>query len=364
MKITSVSATPLKLGTIVVRVQTDEGLEGIGECSGRFWRVMKPYIEDIVAPLIVGMDPRDTQTVWDAVWTTTKALGPGGLQSTGMGAIDVALWDIAGKAAGLPLWRLLGGKARERIPVYWSAGLGWQLQPAEMLAKVRTGWDLGYRAFKIRMDWYNNRLDSDPEKDFETFRVCREFLPDDVYLAFDANNGYTVSTAIEQGRRFEGLGIAHFEEPLPQYDYLGLKQVVDGLDVAISSGENERSLYNFRDLILVGDPDIVQPDIAMAGGITGLRKVFALCEAWDKPVMPHCPSAGISSAACLALYATSQHAVRPHEYSYEFSGSLDAITNLFEETIIPQDGIVELPDRPGHGLVLVEDAFEAAKLDV
>lgn len=363
MKITSVSATPLKLGTIVVRVQTDEGLEGIGECSGRFWQSMKPYIEDIVAPLIVGMDPRDTQTVWDAVWTTTKALGPGGLQSTGMGAIDVALWDIAGKAAGLPLWRLLGGKARERIPVYWSAGLGWQLQPAEMLAKVRTGWDLGYRAFKIRMDWYNNRLDSDPEKDFETFRVCREFLPDDVYLAFDANNGYTVSTAIEQGRRFEGLGIAHFEEPLPQYDYLGLKQVVDGLDVAISSGENERSLYNFRDLILVGDPDIVQPDIGLTGGVTGMRKVFNLCEAFNKPVLPHCPGATIANAVSLHLYATQVNATLPHEYSWEFVGSLDAVTPLYDGLLLPKDGFAQLSERPGHGIVPVDDAIKAATVD-
>ncbi len=137
---------------------------------------------------------------------------------------------------------------------------------------------------------------------------------------------------------------------------------MDALKVAVSFGENERSLYNFRDLILVGDPDIVQPDIAMAGGVTGLRKVFTLCEAFNKPMMPHCPSAGISSAASLAVYAGYQHAVRPHEFSYEFSGSLEAVTQLYQEPIVPKDGYVDVPDRPGHGLVLAEDAFEAAKL--
>jgi L-alanine-DL-glutamate epimerase-like enolase superfamily enzyme len=99
----------------------------------------------------------------------------------------------------------------------------------------------------------------------------------------------------------------------------------------------------------------------MAGGITGLRKVYTLCEAYNKPMMPHCPSAGISSAASLNLYATYQHAVRPHEYSYEFSGSLEAVAGLFQESIIPENGFIDLPDRPGHGLVLDEDAFAAAK---
>ena len=347
---------------MIVRVQTDEGIEGLGECSGRFWEALKPFIEDIIGPRIIGLDPRDTQKIWDCMWTETKALGPGGLQSTGMGAVDTALWDIAAKSVGLPLYRVLGGAARKSVPVYWSSGLGWQCTPGEMLDKVKTGWDLGYKAFKIRMDWYNNRRDTDPRKDLEMFDACREFLPVDVPLSFDANNGYTVSTAIQQGRYMESQGLAHFEEPIPQYDYLGLKQVVDALTVAVSSGENERSLYNFRDLILVGDPDIVQPDIAMAGGVTGLRKVFTLCEAFNKPMMPHCPSAGISSAASLAVYAGYQHAVRPHEFSYEFSGSLEAVTQLYQEPIVPKDGYVDVPDRPGHGLVLAEDAFEAAKL--
>lgn len=370
MNITSVTATPIRFSSdnvssssvsLIVRVQTDEGIEGVGECSGRYWQSLKPFIEDIAGPLIIGMDPRDTQTVWDAVWTETKSLGPGGLQSTGMGAIDVALWDIAGKAVKLPLYRLLGGAVRTHIQVYWSSGLGWQRTPDEMLDRVKEGWDLGYRAFKIRMDWYNNRLDSDPAKDMRLFDACRNFLPDDAALSFDANNGYTVSTAIQQGRYMESQGLAHFEEPLPQYDYLGLKQVVEALSVPVSSGENERSLYNFRDMITIGDPDIVQPDIAMAGGITGLRKVYTLCEAYNKPMMPHCPSAGISSAASLNLYATYQHAVRPHEYSYEFSGSLDAVAGLFQESIIPENGFIDLPDRPGHGLVLDEDAFKAAE---
>jgi len=364
MKITSVSATPLKSQVLIVRIQTDEGIEGVGECNARFWLTMKPFIEDIVGPRIVGLDPRDTQRIWDSVWTETKSLGPGGLQSTGMGAVDTALWDITAKSVGLPLYQVLGGAARNKIPVYWSSGLGWLCTPNEMLDKVKAGWDLGYKAFKIRMDWYNNRLDSDPWKDLQLFDACREFLPDDVPLSFDANNGYTVSTAIQQGRYMEQQGLAHFEEPIPQYDYLGLKQVVDALEVAVSSGENERSLYNFRDLILVGDPDIVQPDIVMAGGVTGLMKVFTLCEAFNKPMMPHCPSAGISSAASLAVYSGYQHAVRPHEFSYEFSGSLEAVSQLYQEPIIPKDGFVELPDRPGHGLVLNEDVFEAAKLAI
>ncbi|MCH8063741.1 MAG: mandelate racemase/muconate lactonizing enzyme family protein [Chloroflexi bacterium] len=362
MKITRVEGIPLKTGPMLVRVYTDEGISGVGECSGRNWKVLKPFIEDVLQPIIVGKDPRRLNQLWEEMFFGTSRLGPMGLQTTGIGAIDIACWDIFGKAVDMPLYDLLGGAARTSIRLYWSTGLGWELQPKEMLAKLEAGYEIGMTAFKIRMDWNSNRQDADPEKDYQIFKLCREFLPDDVPLSFDANNGYSVGTAINQGRRFEQLGIAHFEEPLPQYDYQGLRQVVDALAVPVSSGEQEHTRWQFRDLIQIGNPDILQPDIVMAGGISELRKIYTLGETFNKPVMPHCPSAGISSAASFHLYSTVTNAVRPHEYSYEFSGPREEVESLFQEPFVIERGYAAVPDRPGHGLVIDEAGLDRLRL--
>ena len=124
-----------------------------------------------------------------------------------------------GKETGLPVYTLMGGAARTDIELYWSVGSGWMMQPEEMVGHIKEGWDMNFRAFKIRMDWKGWRQDANPEKDYQIFKQVREFLSEGNYLGFDANNGYSVSTAIQQGRRFEELGIDHFEEPIPNPQY-------------------------------------------------------------------------------------------------------------------------------------------------
>jgi D-arabinonate dehydratase/D-galactarolactone cycloisomerase len=352
MKITDLRVEPLKVRGALIRVFTDEGLVGLGEATNN--PGLRSFIEDGLKPIVLGKDPRQVVRLWDQMFYGTTRSGPKGIQTTAIGAIDIACWDLAGKAAGLPICELLGGPARTTIPVYLSIGLGWQKQPEEMLELVQAGYAAGYRAFKIRMDWNADRQDANPDKDLEMFRLCREFLPSDVPLSFDANNGYSVSTAIRQGRAFEQLGIAHFEEPLPQYDYLGLRQVVDALDVPVSSGEQEHTRWQFRDLIQIGNPDILQPDIVMAGGITENRRIYDLATTYNKPTMPHCPSAGISSAASLHLYATYVNAVRPHEYQVWQPEALE----LYRNPILPSNGTVTLPDGPGLGLEIDERALE------
>lgn len=362
MKITSIETIPLKTGPLVVRLYTDEGIDGIGEAAHGNRKLLKTFIEDVLGPVIIGKDPRQTNRLWEEMFFATCRLGPMGVQPTSIGAIDIACWDIFGKSVGMPLHELLGGAARKQVQVYLSIGLGWQMGPKEMLAKVERGYEDGFRAFKIRMDWNSNRQDANPGKDLEMFRLCRQFLPDDVPLSFDANNGYSVGTAINQGKRFQELGIAHFEEPVPQYDYIGLRQVVDALDVPVSSGEQEHTRWRFRDLILNGNPDILQPDIVMAGGISEVSIIYRLAETFNKPVMPHCPSAGISTAASLHLYSTVTNAVRPHEFSYEFSGPREVVESLFEEPLVLRDGVITLPDRPGLGLVVKEDVLDSLRL--
>ena len=350
-----------RAGRLIVRVFTDEGIVGIAE-GARNLSVFRAYVDDLIKPLLVGMDPVQPRQIWE-----TLALGTGEratrFPSQIVGAIDVACWDITGKAAGLPLYALLGGARRTEIPLYWSRGSGWRKSPEEMLEEVQEGYDRGYRSFKVRMDWRDYRQDADPVKDLAIFRKCREWLPDDVPLSFDANCGYSVPTAIEQGRRFQEIGIAHFEEPLPQYDLRGLRQVVDALDCAVSTGEQEISAWRFRDLIDLANPDILQPDVLNVGGLSEVVRVFELAAVHNKIIMPHSPNVGANSLASLHAYSTVTNAVRPHEFSEEFTGPAEQVAELYVEPIIPVNGTITLSDRPGLGIEFDEKALAKAIVD-
>ena len=357
MKINDITVTPLRIGKSLIRIQTDAGVEGWSEASGRNLSVFDAYLENRIKPALIGEDPRTIERHW-----TTLALGKDEvvfrLPGWAVGIIDVALWDLLGKETGLPVHMLMGGAARKIIPLYWSTGSGWRMQPEEMLRLVEDGWNHGFRAFKIRMDWRGWRQDVDPEKDFRMFKLVREFLLDDIYLGFDANNGYSVSTAIQQGRSFEKLGINHFEEPIPHWDLPGLKQVADALDVAVSAGEQDEYSWWFQQLVHLGNPDILQPDILNAGGPSEVKRIFEWAETVNKLVMPHSPQAGINSMASMHVYATSQNATRPHEFSIEFSGPLDEVAELYGEDVLPREGTITLTDKPGLGIDLNEAAVE------
>ena len=363
MKITDIRADLLRTGRILLRVSTDEGIVGLAEAAGRQPDVFNAYIEGAVKPLLVGKDPRQPERHWEALIFGVEGYATR-LPPPVVGAVDIALLDIMGKAAGIPVYDLLGGAARTAIQMYWSTGNGWNKTPQEMLDRVKEGWELGFRAFKIRMDWRAYRQDADPEKDFQMFKLCREFLPSEVPLGFDANNGYSVSTAITQGMRFQELGIAHFEEPLPQYDLPGFRQVVDALDVPISTGEQESTRWRFRDLIDLANPDILQPDILNVGGLSEMKRVFDLAVIHNKPVMPHSPTAGINNVASLHAYATVQNAILPHEFSNEFTGPVEQVAELFEDPILPEKGVTHLPDRPGLGLEINEKALKSMLANV
>ena len=362
MKITGITLTPLSIGKSLLRVRTDAGVEGWAEAPGqnpaipgRNSAVFEAYLESVIKPVLIGEDPLQIDRHWETL-SAGKADHIYRLPPNVVGVIDVALWDLFGKETGLPVYTLMGGAARTTIPLYWSVGSGWKLTAEEMLEKVKLGCDLGFRAFKIRMDWKAWRQDVDPEKDYQMFKLVREFLSDGQYLGFDANNGYSVSTAIQQGRRFEELGIDHLEEPLPSWNLPGLKQVADALDVAVSAGEQDAYRWWFHQLVLLGNPDILQPDILNAGGPSEVKRIYEMATTLDKPIMPHSPQAGINSMASLHTYASVQNATRPHEFSTEFSGPLEDVVDLYGEAVAPVEGSMLLSDRAGLGIELNETA--------
>jgi L-alanine-DL-glutamate epimerase-like enolase superfamily enzyme len=357
MRITEIRADTLTLGPTIVRIFTDAGLVGLSELGWQNPAIFAAHLERVIRPQLVGRDPLLIGRHWERLTAGTHDL-PYPTSTSFAGVIDIALWDLMGKAAGLPIHTLLGGAARTEIPLYWSVGAGFEKTPEKMVADVLRGRDQGFNAFKIRMDWGPIRCDVDPAKDLEMARQVRAALGPDVWLGFDANRGYSVGTAIRQGREFERLGMAHFEEPLPEHDVAGLREVCRALDIPVSTGEQLKHRWDFRDLIEGADPDILQPDIVDAGGISEVLRIFQLAEVFAKPVMPHSPSAGILSLASMHAYATVPSAVRPHEYSVEYGPPPERIAELFEEAVLPEGGVFRLSDLPGLGLTLNAAVFE------
>lgn len=356
MHIRDVHVFLLKRGSVFVQVVTDEGLTGIGECSPMNGRVLAHFVETALKPLLLKEDPLDVDRLWRKMFFTTYKLGVMGVQPEAIAGVDIALWDIRGKATGQPIWKLLGGRYRERVLMYASIGGGASCTVDEMVRRVESFREKGFRAFKIRMDWRADRQDVDPRKDFEMFRAVRKALGDDVPLSFDANNGYSVATAIAQGRRFEDLGISHYEEPLPPYDYAGYAQVCAALDVPVSAGEHEYTRWQFRDLILQAQVDIVQPDVVKCSGISEMMRIAVLAETFNKGFVPHQTQPTIGTAANLHCVAALQHANRPQEYTGQ-NPDLDA---LFLQPLTFSDGMLTVPDAPGLGLELDRSALAKA----
>jgi len=357
MKITEVAAHLIH-GKCFVLVQTDEGITGLGECSPMHCETIARFVVEVLGPRIVGKNPIEVDKLWHAMVLGTYKLGVQGIQPEAVAGIDIALWDIRGKAMNQPIHQLLGGCYRDRIPMYASIGGGAHMTPLEMARHVEAAVDRGYRGVKIRMDWGVARQDVAPEKDLQMTRECKRICGEGVLLSFDANNGYSVPTAIRQGRVFEELGLRHFEEPIAQFDYPGMKKVAAALDIPISAGEHEYTRWQFRDLIVEGDVDIIQPDVVKCAGITESMKIAALGDAFNRIFLPHQTQPTVGNAAALHIAAALQWCDWPQEYS----GPSPKLDELFEEPLTFYDGHLVVPQKPGLGLVLKPDALRQGTL--
>src|SRR6266446_2831639 len=261
MRITAVKASVVFGRSVFVQVDTDEGVSGLGECSPMNPDALAHFVNNVLRPLCVGLNPLEVDRAWSTMFFDVYNLGETGLHLQAIAGIDIALWDILGKVTNQPICTLLGGCYRERIRMYASLGAikggNWRDRrtPLEMAHLVEEFVNKGYTAIKIRMHW-EYRFDVDPEADWAMFRECKQVTGDNIPLSFDANNGYSESTAIQQGRRFETLGIYHFEEPVMVDNYASYARVADALDTPISAGEHEFTRWQFRELIERGKVDI------------------------------------------------------------------------------------------------------------
>ncbi len=206
---------------------------------------------------------------------------------------------------------------------------------------------------KIRTDWGTARTDANPAHDWAVLSEVRRAVGGRIELGFDANNGFSVSTAIRLGRRFQDeLGIIHYEEPVAQYDYAGIAQVVDALDVPIAAGEQEYTRWQFRDLITQANVAIVQPDLVKCGGISEALRIAALASAYNRVFVPHQTQPAIGTAANLHFTACFSREDRAQEYDINSKRAI--LNRVIHPPLEQKGGFLRVPDGPGLGIEVNE----------
>ncbi|MFI6344250.1 mandelate racemase/muconate lactonizing enzyme family protein [Streptomyces sp. NPDC050560] len=354
MKITRVESIVLLDQYHLVRVYTDEGVDGVGEVSPMNAAVTHAIVESALAPLLVGENPADIERLWQRMYSWPYKLGPMGAQLEAIAGVDIALWDIAGKVAGQPLYELLGGTYRKAPEVYASS-MKRGMTPAEEAARAVSFQEQGYRAYKIHSatPWM---ADDGFDQTLDTVREMRAAVGDDFDILVDVNNAYYPHTAVKTARALEQYGVFHFEEPLPPHDHDGYAALADAVDIPIAGGEQEYTRWQFRDLILHARLDILQPDVIKCGGITEFRRIAALASTFNKPITVHNTQPTIGTLAHLHLWISTPSCVYPQEYNIEPNPLRDE-TPLWRQPVLPEGGRMRAPDAPGLGVELDEDVL-------
>ena len=271
-------------GWLVVEIFTDDGLVGIGNAA-LAPQVTKQTIDLYLKPLLIGKDPWDFEFLWQHMYRKTMAFGRKGIGMVAISAVDIALWDLLGKSAGQPVYRLLGGRTKPRIPVYASRLYATAVD--ELAAEAQRYKDEGYKAMKLRFGWGPTDSAAGMQRNVELVRTVREAVGDDVDVMADAYMGWTLDYAKRILPLLEPFHLRWLEEPVIPDDIRGYAELKSLGRIPIAGGEHEFTLYGFRDLLEARAVDYIQFDTNRVGGITQARKIAALAEAYSVPVIPH-----------------------------------------------------------------------------
>ena len=349
MKITSVECLILDKSFPFILVHTDEGITGIGECFRRQPTVTKKIVEDLLAPSIVGKDPTQTESRFRDMAKAGNALEIGGAIWIGIAGLDIAMWDLKGKALGLPIYELLGGKVRDRMPVYASS-MKRDMTPLEEAKRASSFVEQGYRAYKLHSA-LPGYIDHPGDQTIDTVTEVRRAVGDEVDILVDVNGAYSVHHGIEIGKKLEDLGVFHYEEPRPHYDLDGLSQVANALTIPIASGEMIYSPYEYKDLMLKGQVDIIQPDIVKTPGFTTMIKIANMAETLGIPITCHNTQPTISTVAHAHFVAATVGVPFKQEYNIEPVSIRDE-TPVLASPLNISAGYMEIPNGPGLGIEL------------
>jgi len=352
---------------VLVGVETDEGITGIGEAcalseKGEAALAVKDVVEVGLRPYLVGENPLEIGRIWEKLYGYSEWYGRRGIAIYALSCLDVALWDITGKALDVPISILLGGRFREKIKVYASILFDMENFDATVdnaKSEVRKG----YTA--IKFGWGQTQETSfglDADKDEAIVRTLREQLGDKVDIMVDVGRfvNWSIGYAIKMARRLSKYNVFWLEEPLPQEDPDAYAELTRASDVYIAAGEGEYTRYGFRDWITKRAVDILQPDVTKAGGLTEARRIADLCQLWNIMMVPHGFSSAINVAANLQLVASM-----PNAFLLEFRKTPSPlISRLIKKPFEAEDGYLKIPDGPGLGVELNESTVEECTVKV
>lgn len=345
----------------IVRITTDEGVVGYGECMTRFAPAALKKIIEEVTPVVIGTDPLQPEHTWEIMYATMMNRGHNrGFFIEAISGIDIALWDLRAKVLNLPLYMFLGGRQRDLIPSYASSLR--MREKSIVLDTAQQFLDEGFRSMKIK-------LGKNPDgyvRDIKLVEAIREKVGDDVILTVDANCAYheDYKLALRVGRELEKLGIYWFEEPISPDNMYGYKYLVDHLDMAIAWGESSFTRFDFANMFAERAIDIVQPNPCRVGGLTEVAKIAHMTQAFHLPYAPH---TGSCSAVCLAVSLHIATAL-PNLLTFEVMRSDWSKQDhnplrhdlLKEPYDVFENGFLRAPraDRPGIGIEINEEILE------
>ena len=354
----------------LVEIDTDAGITGLGEAKAAVgnlgnYAAIVTLIREEFTPLLIGRDPRDITGAWDLLYNGTRAhyatregrtfptIGRRGVTLSAVSGVDIALWDILGRSLDVPLWRLMGGRYRDRVPAYASGG--WA--PIGGIGKQMLQYvERGHRAVKMRVGLQDASVDDSAARVAE----ARETLGPGVGIMVDAHGTWSVREAQRFARKVEAYDLAWLEEPVSPDNLAGQAEVRAATDIPIAAGESEQTRFAFREMLDTHAVDVLQPDPAIAGGITETRTIAALAASQGLTVAPHLWGSAILFATGLHLCVST-----PCATILEFSrGHNPLLNDLVEEEIAFEDGHVLAPTGPGLGLTLRRDFVERVRVAV
>ena len=363
----SASGVQSRRGGLLVEVETDSGITGIGE-AGLGGGATATVIEKDLAPLLIGEDPLLIEGLWQKMFARTRQYGRRGVVMHAISGIDIALWDIAGKIAKLPVYKLLGA-CRDRVEAYASGGFYQEGKGVDGIAGEAEGYRArGFRGMKMKIgrnpstqthlrELIGNKgfCEVDPSEDLARVAAVREALGPHAKLMVDVNCAWSPAFAIEMGRAMEPYNLYWIEEPVATDDVEGSVRVADALATPIAGYETEMGLYAFRELIGRGAVDIVQLDVAWSGGFSEGRRIAAYAQAHHRMVAPHAFAGAVLLVASLHFAAAI-----PNGLVLEWDQNPNAIRDeLLQEPLrLEGDGTVKVPERPGLGIELDRAAIE------
>ena len=359
-------------GGLLVEIETDDRVSGIGE-AGVGGGATAGVIERVLRPMLIGEDPLLIEGLWQKMFTRTRQFGRRGIVINAISGIDVALWDIAGKVAKLPLYRLLGG-CRDRVEAYASGGFYQEGKSVDDLAgEAESYCARGFKGMKMKIGRnpstqthlrhlvdHAELCEVEPEEDIARVAAVRRALGPRAKLMVDVNCAWSPAFAIEMGRALEPQKLYWIEEPVATDDIAGSAMVADALATPVAGYETEIGLDGYRELITRGAVDIVQPDLAWSGGFSECRRIAALAQAHHRMVAPHAFASAVTLVASLHFIASI-----PNGLVLEFDQNPNALRDelLKEPVRIDGDGMIRLPERPGLGIELDRKAIERYRVE-